>query len=299
MNKFLFWLCFLKAKRIIARVKLQYPNSENIFNEDPEAKSGTGLTSDVIRNVIANLPAYMEVVNKQMAPEARAKLETEKEISPQYQQLMTDLYKKFAPELAKTGAEVDTISRTGSAEGDVSLLRGAGGQAVRGLSALDKEVNPEYYATRSAGASKLGELLGSINLGNANPEAERLISQENQRSGNAAVPSATGTVSNALSFGNELQKRRDALGQAINTASGFLTPASGTFNTANIALGKGPTNTGLTNFAGIQSPQSSAGGTANSLLGAGAGLTGQQQDIDAQRRDWIDRVNEAIGSVHI
>ncbi len=126
-----------------------------------------------------------------------------------------------------------------------------------------------------------------------------MINQENQRSGNAATPSATNTVSNALSFGNELQKRRDALGSAINTASGFLAPASGTFNTANIALGKGPTGTGLTNFAGVKDTSSSAGGTANSLLGSGTQLTGQEQDINAQRRDWIDRVNESIGSVNI
>ena len=263
---------------------------------DDKAQSGTGLSSQVIQNVMQNLPAYMNTINQQMLPEAQSKLATEQATSPAYQELLTSLYEKFAPRLAKTGADVDTISRTGSAEGDVSLLKGAGGEATRGVSALDKEVNPEYYKTRATEASKLGELLGSINLDNANPEAERLINQENQRSGNAAVPSETGTVSNALSFGNELQKRRDALGSAINTASGFLAPASGTFNTANIALGKGPTNTGLTNFAGVQAPTSTAGSQANSLLGTNTQLTGQQQDINSQRRDVLDRMNETVSA---
>ena len=266
---------------------------------DDAPKSGSGLTSDVIQNVMRNLPAYMETINSQMGPEARAKLATEKEISPQYQELLTSLYEKFSPRLAEAGAKNEAISRKGSADTDVDLLQGSGGRAVGELSRLDKETNPEYYKIRSAGADKLGELLGSINLNNANPEAERLVSQENQRSGNAAVPSATGTVSNALSFGNEQQKRRDALGQAINTASGFLAPASGTFNTANIALGKGPTNTGLTNFAGVQSPNSSAGGTASNLLNVGAGLTGQEQDIESQRRDVLDRMNEVTGSISL
>ncbi len=265
---------------------------------DPAAKSGTGLTTDVIQNVMKNLPEYMNVINQQQLPQAQANLKTQQTIAPQYQQLMNDLYAKYGPQLAKTGSDIDTVSRTGSAEGDVSLLAGAGGQAVKGVSELDKQVNPEYYKTRAAGAKSLGELLGSINLNNANPEAERLVNQENQRSGNANVPSATGTVSNALSFGNELQKRRDALGSAINTASGFLSPASGTFNTANIALGKGPTNTGLTNFAGVKDQPNAATGTASNLLGTGTQLTGQERDIESQRRDVMDRINEGVGSVH-
>ncbi len=297
MKRTLFWFCFQRARFIIRRVKKQYPNSSNIFAQDPEPRSGNILTSETIQNIIKNLPAYMEVVNSQIAPEARAKLASEKEISPQYQELLTSLYEQFAPRLAKAGAVAEGESRKGSAATDVELLGGSGGRTVRELSALDKEVNPEYYATRAAGANKLGQLLGSIDLNAPNIEAERLVSQEASRSGNAAVPSATGTVSNALSFGNELQKRRDALGQAINIASGFLAPASGTFNTANIALGKGPTNTGLTNFAGVKDTTSSAGATAGGLLGVGAGLVGQEQDIEAQRRDWVDRINESIGSI--
>jgi len=267
---------------------------------DPQAKSGTGLSSEVIQSVMQNLPEYMKVINQQQLPEAQSNLATQQAIAPQYQKLMSDLYEQYGPQLAKTGSNIDTISRTGSAEGDVSLLKGAGAEAATGVSNLDKQLNSEYYKTRSAEAGKLGELLGSINLNNANPEAERLISQENQRSGNATVPSATGTVSNALSFGNELQKRRDALGSAINSASSFLAPASGTFNTANIALGKGPTNTGLTNFAGVKDSPNTAATTADSLKGTTAGLVGQQQDINAQRRDLLDRLNETttgIGSL--
>ena len=296
INRILFKLCYLWAKLIIWKVKYKYPNSSNIFATDPDAQKGTQLSTDVIRNIMANLPEYMKVLNSQMLPEAQAKLATEQATSPQYQELLTSLYEKFAPRLAKTGADVDTISRTGSAEGDVSLLKGAGGEAARGVSALDKQLNPEYYATRSAAGGKLGELLGSINLNNANPEAERLINQENQRSGNSGAPSATNTVSNALSFGNELQKRRDSLGSAINTASGFLAPASGTFNTANIALGKGPTNTGLTNFAGVQTPSNTATGVGSNLLGINAGLTGQERQIQSEVRDPIDRLNEAVSA---
>ena len=266
---------------------------------DPKAQSGTGLSSDVINNVIQNLPAYMNTVNAQLAPQARSELATQQEIAPQYQELLTSLYEKFAPRLATAGAGADRISREATARTDADILKGAGGDTVRNLSDLDRSVNPEYYKTREAGAAKLGELLGSINLSDANPEAERLVSQENARSGNLTTPSSTRTVANALSFGNEQQKRRDALGQAINTASGFLAPASGTFNTANIALGKGPTNTGLTNFAGVKDTQNQAVGAASGIMGTSAGLVGQQQDINSQRRDVLDRINETSPDISV
>src|SRR6266550_583750 len=245
---------------------------------DPAAKSGTGLSSDVINTVMQNLPQYMNLVNSQLKPQAESELAASQATSPGYQELLTKLYEQYAPRLAEAGSKAEAVSRKGTAATDVELLQGAGGQA----------------------ASKLGDLLGSINLNNANPEAERLISQENARSGNASVSSATGTVSNALSFGNELQKRRDALGSAINIASNFLQPSSGSFNSTNIALGKGPTGTGLSEFGGINRTQNQAIGVGNSLTGTTAGLVGQQQDINAQRRDLLDRLNETttgIGSL--
>lgn len=266
---------------------------------DPKAQSGTRLSSDVINNVIQNLPAYMNTVNAQLQPQAESELKTAQAVSPAYQELLTGLYEKFAPRLATAGANVEKISRTGAAETDKALLAGAGGDTARTLSSLDRQLNPEYYATRAAGSKKLGELLSSINLNDANPEAERLISQENARSGNLTTPSATNTVSNALSFGNELQKRRDALGSAINSASGFLQPASGTFNTAGVTLNRGATNTGLTEFGGTTKTNNAALGAANTLTGTASGLVGQQQDINSQRRDLLDRLNETSPDISV
>src|SRR5437879_5130620 len=160
---------------------------------DPKAQSGTGLSSSVIQTVMGNLPQYMNLLNQQLKPQAQSELDTAKAVSPGYQELLTNLYKQYGPELAKTGSAIDAISRKGAAQTDVDLLKGAGGESARNLQGLDKSLNPEYYATRSAAAGKLGDLLGSINLNNANPEAERLVSQESARSGNLSTPSATST----------------------------------------------------------------------------------------------------------
>lgn len=267
---------------------------------DSAAPSTGESTAEIMRALTENLPAYMQVQNAQVGPQSQAQLDVAKNISPQYQQLMADLYKQFAPQLAQTGTQVDNISRTGAAKTDLDILKGSGGELVTQAQALDKQLNPEYYKTRELQGQKLGELLGSINLNNANPEAERLINQENQRSGNAGTPSATNTVSNALSFGDQLEKRRASLGNALNTATSFLQPSQGQFNPVQTALNRPSTNTGVSQFGGVTNPSNQAYQSGGQLLQSNTAVRTQENDINANRRDLLDRLNETttgIGSI--
>lgn len=266
---------------------------------DKPPQSTTESTDQILQALTKNLPAYMQAMNQQVLPQGQAQLQSAQELSPQYNELLSKLYEQYAPRLAQTGAQVENINRTGAAQTDVNILKGPGGELVKQAQALDKTQNPEYYATRATAADKLGQLLGSINLNNANPEAERLVSQESARTGNLSTPSATSTVSNALSFGNEQQKRRDALGQAISTASGFLQPAQSQFNPIVTALGRNSTNAGASQFAGVQNPSNQAYQSGGNLLNSATQLKTQENEIDANRRDWVDRINESIGSVNI
>lgn len=257
---------------------------------DPKPPSSSESFSSVMQSLIQNLPAYMQVANSQLGPQAQAQLGAAQATSPGYSELLTNLYKQYAPQLARTGVDAASAADLGS-------ITGTGGEVARRTQQLDRQLNPEYYATRSAQADKLGQLLGSINLNNANPEAERLVNQENIRSGNINNPTATGTVSNALSFGNEFQKRRDALGAAINTASGFLQPSAGNFNTAQIALNRPAGASGVSQFAGIQKPGDQAFQAGANLLSSGTALKQQQIDVNANRRDIIDRINEGFSAI--
>lgn len=264
---------------------------------DPKTQPVGDSTKDIIQALTQYLPGYMNVVNSQVGPQAQAELDSSKNISPQYSQLMQDLYAKFAPQMAQTGAQVENINRMGAASTDLSILQGPGGQLATQAQTLDKQLNPEYYATRSAAAGKLADLLGSISLNNPNPEAERLVSQESARSGNLGTPSSTETVANALSFGNEAMKRRAALGQAINVASGFLQPSQGQFNPIQTALNRPSTNTGESRFAGVQQPGSQAYQSGSNLLGSATSLQNKAMDINSQRRDLLDRMNETVTGV--
>ena len=264
---------------------------------DPKATKSGRSSADILNTLARDLPQYLNLLNEQVAPQARTELGVAKEISPQYQQLMSDLYKQYGPELARTASDVENISRTGSAQTDVDILRGPGRTLVTEATALDKVLNPEYYKTREAAAGKLGELLSSINLNRPDIEAERQIGQESARTGNIATPSATSTVANALQFGEAANRRRAVLSNAINTATNFLQPSQSAFNPIVTALGRSSGPAGQSNFLGITNPGQTAYNLGQGFSGNIFGLKQQQLDINAQRRDALDRFNETLGAV--
>ncbi len=244
----------------------------------------------VMRAVLEHLPGFMEAQNNQVLPQARTMLQAAEEISPRYNDLQTSLYERSAPRLAQTGSQVDNISRTGAAKTDLDIMRGSGGELVKESQALDRQLNPEFYKTREMEANKMAELLGSINLNDANPEAERLINQENVRSGNIGNPSATGTVANALSFGSELDKRRTSLSNALNTATNFLQPSQGSFNPVQTALGRPSANTGENRFAGNQAAGNQAYQTGQGMFQGANDMRMQENDLKANKQSILDQI---------
>lgn len=264
---------------------------------DSKAPATPESMASIMAGITQQLPSFMQVMNSQVLPTSQTQLQTAQQISPAYQQLLADIYKSVAPQLANTGTEVEKINRTGAADTDLSILEGSGGQLAREGQALDKELNPEYYNTRTAAADKLGQLLNSVNLNDANPEAERLVNQENIRSGNLNMPSATSTVSNALSFGDERTKRMMALGNAVNSATNFLQPATSQFNPISTALNRPANNTGESRFTGVTPASTESYTAGNNLLGSGTQLQNTSMDINANKRDILDRLTETTSSL--
>ena len=266
----------------------------------PDVPSAGESASDMFSAIYDYYPLLSRVFREDMPKMAQAELQTAQQVSPAYQQLATDLYKQFGPQLAQVGQGIDASNRLAAANADVNILQGPGKQLAQTYKEIDQGLNPEYYQVREQNANKLEELLGSINLNDANPEAERLISQENARSGNLSTPSATGTVSNALSFGDAMNGRRAALSSAINAATSFLQPASSAsaFNPATTALQRPTSNTGASEFAGVnsQAGQSALTQGQNYTNQIGTLQQGRNQAL-ANQRDALDRVHEGLSSV--
>jgi hypothetical protein len=257
---------------------------------DPKAQESHSALEDVFQNLGQQLPAYLNLLNQQVLPQAQAELGATKAITPEYNKLLLDQYQQYAPGLAKVGAETENINRLGAAKTDTDILKNYGQSMAESARAYDQTLNPEVARTRTLEADKLGSLLNSINLDNANPEAERLVNQENIRTGNIATPSATNTVGNALQFGNERLKRVNALGQALNTATGFLQSGQSSFNPMANALGRNSTGAGVNNFAGVVKPTDEVYQQGQAGLGASQSIKQQQSDINANRRDTLDKI---------
>lgn len=262
---------------------------------DPAAETSSEGSSAITNAIIQDLPRYMEVVNRLSLPRAQAELGVAQAVSPDYQKLLNQLYAQYAPGLSATGSAIDAQNRLAQAEADRQLLTGGSALAIgKGARDLERVIDPEFYAVQDANIDKVGQLLGSIDLNSPNIEAERLINQENMRAGTDLVPSATNTVANALSFGNEQQKRRDALSRAVATASAVLGNTKTTFNPTQTLINRPATVGGaanaLTQFGGVTNPSGAVDASGAELQQGLFGTKTAEMDINSQRRDSFDRL---------
>jgi len=284
-------------------------------NDDKAPKSTEESTAAMLEAVTANLPGLANVVRQDMLPMEQQKLAVARQISPKYYALLTELYSKYAPQLAKTGANLEDVSRKAGIKTDLELLGGSGGQLVNRTAALDRQLtreqqnldrqlNPEYYQARSVLnnniVSQIQDLAGSVNAPNI--EAERLINQENIRSGNLGTPSQTNTIANALSFGNERLKRQEALSKILALGSANLPQMVGRFgmnkpDVLQVALGRPSNNSGISMFNGVQTPGGDSLNLASNLLGQAGNYENTRANLDARRRDTMDRVSQGMGTV--
>jgi len=266
---------------------------------DPMAPTTSESTAEMMQSLTKYLPAFMKAQNAEVLPQAETELAAAQKISDPYQRLLTDLYNKYAPELATTGTKVENINRTGAAKTDLDIMRGSGKELVTEAQALDKQLNPEVYATKEAAGKQLSNLLGAVDVDGGTHEAERLVNREALRSGNSNVSSQTGTVANALAFGDERMKRMDALSNTIGQATNFIQGAQGQFNPITTALNRPSTNTGSNQFGGTTKPGDQAYASGNNMYNNMNQNYMNSQNINANRRTAMDTVDSAMGMINV
>lgn len=249
----------------------------------------------------------LSTILPQILGTAGAQYQASSEYSPQYNQMMADLFSQFGPQLAGTGAQIGQQTQQNQANANAAVAGSSGGQAaLQAAISADQAANPEFYSTRSATANSLGNLLGSIDLsgqlsGGEQQALQRSIAQQNMQTGLANAPSEINTAANAMQFGDATYKRQEQaksdLSDAIGKASSFL-PASqsgvGGMNAFGIATG-GPTTTtntanaglglfgGPTNYSNLTdtSNQSNLSSILNNLFGTGAGMSNTSTSANA------------------
>lgn len=242
-------------------------------------RQGQALT----RSLIQNLPSLGALINAQIMPGERAQVEASQYSSP--------IYAALAREIARQNA----TSESGTT---LDLLRGTGGDIVREQDALAREIDPEYYRTRTATSGAVNDLLKPGLTGGEREEIQRYLNQEDVRSGNINAPSRVNTVGNAMTFGNAARNR---LSQAVTQA----TQAMPTFRSGVDVL-QAATNRSSAIPTGFQQGSGSnqfglgqgAAGIFGNLTGGAMSNTTQQNIAQMQQPDTFDRVTQALGAVN-
>jgi hypothetical protein len=230
---------------------------------DPPAQTPGESTAVTMQALQQHLPELIQTTSNQSIPLNRrfeeSRLQTSQALSPAYAQLATD------------------------------LLAGPGADLVLSAKEIDKLLNPQFYNVRNLQANKFREMLNSVNLDAPDIEAERLINSENFRSGNT-TPSSTTALANAINFGEQRMKRQGMLNSMLANATNFLPASQTKFDPFGRQSAIAPTNVGQAGF-------DAANQMSSNLLGTTAGFTTQANQINSQRRDSLDRVNETMSSL--
>lgn len=200
----------------------------------------------------------------------------------------------FAPQFAKAGGDIASIQAGQTAD----LIGGEGGRAAQEAAALDRSINPEYYATRERLAGSTADLLGSFGkgakLGGGELAAvERSTNQGNTSTGQLGNNDATQTVANAMNFGQYARQKQSLLGQALATATGTLqTLQSTSFNPVSLATQAGDTDK---NFALKQFNTKQAAPTAELPMTFGLGSLGALGSLGGASRSSSGSASGGIG----
>lgn len=233
-------------------------------------------TGQMLQAYTQNLPALLQATANQSGPVAQTLQNTSNTIAPQQQALESSLYGQYAPELYNIGNHLNSINSAGGINTAISNITGAGGQLATDTENLQKQLDPEYYATRAAAGSQVNNLLNSIDLnglsGSERAEVERSNAQQDAQRGILNSPSQTATTQNAMNFGSALQAKRNSLANAISTATSFLPSSQGPVNAFNVGSGAASapaTNPGASMFLGAGQSGDAQAQAQNNALGSG------------------------------
>lgn len=263
-------------------------------------------TQQQLAALTQGLPGLMSVINSQLSPTAQALQNANNLTEPQAAALQQQLLAQYGPGAVATGGALNNQAADINAQGNLARQGGVGQQLLDLLNQQQRSLDPEYYAARSAAGSQVNNLLGSIDLsglsGSERAEVERSNNQQDSSRGLLNTPSQTASVNNAMNFGSALQAKRNALSQALGTATGFLSNSQGPINAQNAVQGQpNQGNVGLSQFGNNSgtgaAANSSVNGMANSLLGAINSTSNNAANINANRRSSLDMVNSTLSSL--
>lgn len=310
MDQFLINLSVVLAHSLMHESRCIYPRehcADFINGGDPRPPSPNESMREVLEAMQDRLPGLMQVIGGNIGGFEQNLMNARKSIAPQDAALQTQLYKEFAPALNQAGQEVARSNALAQAGTERDVLAGPGAEVIRQADKLNREIDPEFFKTREAMGKASSGLLGSLDFGDAlsgaeRSEVERSLARDNQSSGNLDTNSAISTISNALTFGKAGEARKNQRAQtgsmAIGAIGGVAPNMRQGIDVLQTGVGRasGP-NAGGQQFKGVNDQVGQSGlGLGQNIFGSATQFGLQANDINANRRDSLDRVNETMSA---
>lgn len=261
-------------------------------------------TAKQVKALTRWLPRLAEATGGVAGPFEQSLVNARANIDPQNLALDESLAKYFLPRFTDIGLDVQGQQARGTAGNELSVIQGAGGDLARAGQQLNEQVDPEYYGLRAAGADKFLALLGGQDpnrlTGAEMANVERGLNRTNRFNGVADVPASSSAISNAMTFGDSLDRKRNTLVNTLNALPQNLAGMKSGFDAFQVATGRpsygqnpaqGQFQTGRQGFG--QNVQ----GMSSGLLGEAGQNIRQTQDLVANKRDALDRANETGGTL--
>jgi hypothetical protein len=269
--------------------------SINAGGDAPPSVEGES-TDEMMRAWIQHLPSML-----------RTQSQVTRELAPQENADSLALARQFMPDFTQLGINQGRQQALGQADTDLSVLEGPGKDLASAALEAQRRADPEYYRTREQASNALAMLMSSLDpatgelSGGERAEIERSVNRDNSSAGIAA-PTATSTVDNAMRFGagSELKKRgqQGAITGAITAATGAMPAMKSGIDTFQLTTGRpAVTNVGMGQFAGTHDLAARNAQTGAGLMGQIGSNMANAQQVNANRRDSLDRLSQVIGSI--
>ena len=257
-------------------------------------------------------PRIMQAHRDEAEAMLQQDLNMQRQFTPQQQRLaweaaqgtegIKDYKEGFIPgvvDYAGLGGEVDHVTRRMAAGTDKSIMDLQGPYMAENVMDQLAITDQPWVQTRDAGAQKLQELLGSINMsglsGGERAEIERMNARRNLQRGSAGGGGNLTGIENAMQFGSAMDRKRAALGNALQTATNFMAGSRSGYDPVQAVLGRGSgTNQIAAGFQGVQPVQNYANqmpGLPTKLMqgvNTGGGFFDTLAKGGKSRTDWLN-----------
>jgi len=233
-------------------------------------KSGKDVGKDYGKAYAESYPRIMETHRDEVEAMLQKEIDMQRQFTPQQQRLAWETaqgsegikgYKEgFIPgeaDYAGLSGQIDHILRRLAAGTDKSIMDLQGPYMAENVMDQLAITDQPWVQTRDAGAQKVRELLGSINMGGLSggerAEVERMNARRNMQRGQAGGGGNLTAIENAMQFGSALDRKRAALGNALQTATNFMAGSRSGYDPVQAVLGRGSgTNQIAAGFQGVQ-----------------------------------------------